>query len=305
MNTQSGSDIDTVRADAVRTVANQRAFALITLVGACALWLGFTVLSVGKRSLTKASAAPAPTVVGPLSNETSGRFDVSTSDLDAASVTMPGPAAQPVPQPAPPTNAVAVAANPQPTPTTQAVGSNAPVPHAIAATTGPGAAGTTSAPAEQPTTTPTTAESTVGLPAAPPTSHPPVTQPPATQPPVAQPTTPVPATTATPTTQAPATTAPPVTTAAPTTAPQPTAPSGSPSYHTYGFTGVATQIVIAQYPDNHISLVSVSPEAGWTSHVQSSGPDTIVVTFRNASTGGEAQFSVEHEGSVLRIQKEQ
>jgi len=273
-----------MRADAVRTVANQRAFALIALVGACALWLGFTVLAVAKRTDNKVSAAAAASTT----TATTAAVAVVANDA-AAAATVPDPTTSALLAPAPLSPAgtppVAATLTPGTTPTTMSAGSHAPA-----------------APPSNGAPTPDASAETDPVAA---TSPPATAAPVTTASPPAAPQTNAPATTAAQTTAPETSAPPPPTTATPTSAPQTTAPAGAPTFHAYDFSGVATQIVIAQCPDNHIAFVSATPASGWRSHVQSSGPDTVVVTFRNPSTDAEAQFSVEHEGSILHVQKEQ
>jgi len=87
----------------------------------------------------------------------------------------------------------------------------------------------------------------------------------------------------------------------PATAPPTTVP---PRLLTYDFAGVASQVVIAQYADQHIQFVSVTRLSGWVSQLEANGPNSVVVKFFNTVTHAEAQFAVERNGSQLTVSRE-
>jgi hypothetical protein len=253
--------------------ANRRAGLLIAVVMSTALGLSWTAMADQPTPVTDAAAvvdvanAATPLTLASAAPDT---LLVETTVLDPSMTTMTVAAL--------PTGAESATMTPAP--------AAAPAP----ATAGPTPAPPAAAPV---TTSPPTAGPTIA-PATAPAATIAVTAPPATAAPTS-----APQVTAPPTTAAPAT-APPTTT--PATAPPTT--SAAPTLYRYDFAGVASEIVIAQYADRHIELYSMTRLPGWVSQVASNGPSNVEIHFFNTATQDEAQFTVERDGSRLKVSKE-
>ena len=127
-------------------------------------------------------------------------------------------------------------------------------------------------------------------------------------------TTKAPATTQTPaTTKAPATTQTPATTKAPTTTQTPTttiAPTTTPAgpvteYLYYDFSGVASQIIVAQHPDGSLEFWSVTTESGWNYRVEKDTASRVELKFCREPEGeGEAKWELTNSDGELRVKKE-
>ena len=117
-----------------------------------------------------------------------------------------------------------------------------------------------------------------------------------------------PAATDSPTTAAPRTTSAPSTTARPTTttqAPTTTEAPAATEYLYYEFSGVASQIIVAQHGDGSLEFWSVTTEPGWNYMVEKNSPTEVEVKFSRAPDGeGEAKFELDFEDGHLEVNKE-
>lgn len=249
--------------------ANRRAGVLITVVVAVSLGLSWTAMADRPKAVATVAAAAEQAVA--MEAPTTIAAAVETTS------TLAGPLDTTIPILLDPATSAA------PAPVAQAPSNGAsPTPAAAAPMNGP---------------SPAPAGETVPPPTAPPTT------PPTAAPAVAPTVTPAPSAAPPAPTVAPtvAPTAAPTTTPPATAAPTAVAP---PQLFTYDFAGVATSIVIAQYADRHIELVSVTKVTGWVSQVENNGPNSIEIKFFNTTTHAEAKFAVERDGTRLKVSKE-
>ncbi len=125
-------------------------------------------------------------------------------------------------------------------------------------------------------------------------------------PPIAQ-TVAAPATTKAPTTtKTPAMTKAPATTQTTTTiATTTTAAGSSTEYLYYDFSGVASQIIVAQRPDGSLEFWSATTEPGWNYMVEKDTASTVELKFSRKPEGeGEAKWELTYSGGDLRVKTE-
>ena len=147
-------------------------------------------------------------------------------------------------------------------------------------------------PAPQAPASPTSAAPTSVTPTAPPTNPPP--------------TKPVATTQAPTTTVAPSTTKAVTTTQVPATTQAPTTTTGAVTeYLYYDFSGVASQIIVAQHPDGSLEFWSVTTESGWGYKVEEDSANQVELKFSREPDGeGEAKWELTYSGGQLRVKKE-